>query len=665
MESIFTPFKIGNCEIKNRVVLCPMGIHSSRLCNSDGSYTDTAIDYFVRRAEGGTGLIVTGVMQVQDMFELFPNKANVSKAGKEYVQQMKKLADGCHKYGAKVFVQLSSGFGRVGAPIGIKGELIAAGNDMPNVWVPSQKHRALTVEEIHKYIEGFAHGAKCVKESGCDGVEIHAVHEGYLLDQFSISYFNNRTDEYGGSLENRLRFAREVVEAIKKACGNDFPVMLRYSVKSYIKGFNDGALPGEKFVEAGRDYDESKKVIKLLEDYGYDAFDCDNGTYDSWYYPHPPVYMPDACNLEDVKLIKKCVTKPVICAGKMGNPKYAAESISKGEIDAVGLARPLLCDPDWTKKVQKNDIEDIRPCISCQVGCLGRLVTTGGDMTCALNPTCCHEKELQFDKAPKSLKIVIVGGGIGGMEAARVSALRGHNVELFEKSDHLGGVFVPAASMTFKHEERRLIKWYERQMKINNVNVHLNTEATVENIKALNPDHVIVATGATTRYLKGIEGCENSNVIYAVDALNNRKSIGQNVVIIGAGLTGIEMAYELSKEGKKVQVVEMKNSYLDMPDLCMANAQMLKQIVKYYQIPVHLSSTLTKITPNSVEWTANNEKKSAPADTVIVSIGYISNKKLSEQLNEAGLKPHLIGDADHVSNLLGAIHSAYRLAYKL
>lgn len=661
---LFQPMKIAGIEVKNRVVMVAMGIHSKRLVNHDGSYTDDGNNYFIERAKGGVGLIVTGAMQVQSMFEVSHDDTNIARAGQEYIDQMRPLTDGVHQYGSKIVIQLTAGSGRTSPPGLTTGEPISAGDNMPNVWKPDIIHRALTKDEIKVYIDGFAKGAKVAKEAGFDGVEIHAVHEGYLLDQFATGCFNNRTDEYGGSIENRLRFAKEILEAIKGSCGEDFPVLMRYSVRSMLKGFNDGALPGEEYDEFGRDLEESKKVAKYLVEIGYDALDCDNGTYDSWFWPHPPVYMPEACNLEDVAAIKKEVDVPVICAGKMGNPDTAEKALEDGKIDAVGLARPLLADPEWVNKIQGGNREDVRPCIGCHVGCLGHLFQ-GKDMCCALNPAVCREKQMEFGAAEKKKKILVVGGGIAGMEAARVSALRGHEVQLVERTDRLGGVFIPASSMSFKKEDRELIKWYERQMNKLGVQVRLNETATENSIAAANADEVIFATGSGERRLGGVEGAGNGNVITAIEALTKQKPIGNNVVIIGAGLTGIETAYDLVLEGKHVELVEMKDKILDMPSLCAANAMMLRQLMKYHKIPVYLNAKVDRIEEKEVVLTAPEGEKKLPADTVIVSIGYTSEKSLYEALKEKGTSVHVIGDADKVANLENAIEEAYMLCMKL
>ena len=323
-----------------------------------------------------------------------------------------------------------------------------------NVWNKDIMHREMTKEEIHERVEAFGKLAKMCKDAGIDGVKVHAVHEGYLLDQFAISAMNTRTDEYGGSLENRLRFTCEIIQEIKRVCGKDYPVTVRYSVASKMKGWNQGALPGEDYKEFGRSLEESPKAAQILEAAGCDALNADNGTYDSWYYPHPPVYMPLACNLPECEYIKNFVNIPVICAGRMHDPVSASEAVASGKIDAIGLARPLLADPQWPNKAQAGDLDNIRPCISCHVGCMGEV---------------------------------------------------------------LGGAFIAAAAMDFKEMDRSLLNWYRTQMKNSNVDIRMNTVADQETIAAMNPDEVIIAVGASEKSLP-IKGFEHTvTVVEALD----------------------------------------------------------------------------------------------------------------------------------------------------
>ncbi|MDD3404016.1 MAG: FAD-dependent oxidoreductase [Hespellia sp.] len=675
-SNLFSPVKIGNVEIKNRIAMMPMGVFSPRLMNQDGSYTKDGADYYIERAKGGTGLIITGLVPLPPGH--LPSIVNNVKT---YVENQRYLVEGCHKYGAKVFIQISALSGRSST-----NPADPAPSALPNVFDPSQNNREMTVEEIHQYVEMFATGAKAAKDAGIDGVEIHAVHEGYLLDQFTIAAFNRRTDEYGGSLENRLRFPTEIVQAIKKACGAEYPVSVRYSVYSKTKGFNRGALPGEDYEEFGRDLEESKIVARKLQEAGYDMLDCDNGTYDAWYWPHPPVYMPAACNLADVAELRKAVTIPVICAGRFDDPALADQAIAEGKIDMMGMGRPLLADPDMANKWMEEKEEDIRPCISCHFGCLARIfqidyVAKGTkDISCALNPRCAMENHYNITPAQQKKKVAVVGGGIAGMEAARVCALRGHEVDLYEKTDVLGGVFIPAAAFSFKEHDRRLIEWYRKQIKDANVNVLLNTEFGKEDTEKY--DEVFVATGASERKLS-TEGFDSPQVRYAVDVLMNQDIHDQNVVIVGGGLTGCEIAYDLAMKNCNVTIVEQLPEILNVEGLAKANYDMLRDIIDRYDIKVMKNSSVQKYEDGKVsvlETTYNtpniNERaitislqgvqrvtKEIPADTVVVSVGYTANQDLYHAIEADNV--HLIGDADHPANLMFAIWGAYTKALEV
>ena len=460
-EALFTPWKIGNVEIKNRIVMCPMGGTSLfGWFELGGCHFDKeAAKLFIERANNNVGLIIPGIAPLRDTFWgkwLWQNP--------KMFEELKEFMDEIHKTGAKLFIQLTAGMGRSWAitelvaplhrnkftralikPVLDTNHELAAPSPQPNRWAHDIICPEMTKEQIHEIIEAFAKTAKLCRDAGVDGVEVHAVHEGYLLDQFAIEFFNRRTDEYGGNFENRYRFAVEVVKAIKETCGDDYPVSLRYSAVSKMKGFCEGAMPGEDYKEVGRDLEESEKAAKYLQDAGYDMLNADNGTYDSWYWCHPPMYMPQNCNLEEVAHIKKFVDIPVVCAGRM-EPDAGAQAILDGKIDGMGVARQFLTDPEWITKIIEDRIEEIKPCICCHAGCFNfssskghantqDLIDTMGLSRCALNPKTMQSKKYNIKPAKKLKKIAVIGGGIGGMEAAMVCAQRGHKVDLYEKSD--------------------------------------------------------------------------------------------------------------------------------------------------------------------------------------------------------------------------------------
>ncbi len=672
-EHLFSPVKIGKVEVPNRIALLPMGVFSPRLMNKDGSYTKDGADYYIERAKGGTGLIITGLVPLPKNA-----MASILNDPESYVKNQKYLADGIHKYGSKVFIMISALSGRSST-----NPDDPAPSALPNVWNPKRNNREMTKAEIEEYIQGFVIGAKAAKDAGIDGVEIHAVHEGYLLDQFTIRNYNHRQDEYGGSLENRLRFPCEIVKAIKKECGEDFPVSIRYSVKSYTKGFNRGAVPGETFDEFGRDYEESFQVAKMLEEAGYDMLDCDNGTYDAWYWPHPPVYMPKALNLDDVAELRKHVNIPVICGGRFDDPSLADEAIAQGRIDMMGMGRPLLADADRANKFKEGREDDIRPCISCHFGCLARIFQfdekthATKDISCALNPRCGMENHYNITQAKTKKKIAVVGGGIAGMEAARVAALRGHFVDLYEKTDQLGGVFIAASAFEFKEDDRKLLQWYRKQIKDTGVHVLFHTEFKPED--RANYDEVFVATGAHERKLN-TPGFDSPHVRYAVDVLTHQNIENQNVVIIGGGLTGCELAYDLARRNKKVTIVEALPEILNVEGLSAANYNCLKELLRFYHVDVLKYSTVKKYENGKafVETTSLNvpnindramvmslqgvhkTMQEIPVDTIIVSVGYMADQDLYNQIKDEHV--HLLGDAVHPGNLMSAIWGAYTTA---
>lgn len=675
-EALFTPWKIGNVEIKNRIVMCPMGGTSLfGWFELTGCHFDKeAAKLFLERANNNVGLIIPGIAPLRDTFWgkwLWQNL--------KMFEELKSYMEDIHKTGAKLFIQLTAGMGRSWAitdliaplhknkfthalikPVIDTSHELASPSSQKSRWAHDIECPEMTKEQILEIIEAFAKTAKLCKDAGVDGVEVHAVHEGYLLDQFAIEFFNKRTDEYGGSFENRYRFAAEVVKAIKEVCGDDYPVSLRYSVESKMKGFCEGAMPGESYVEVGRNMEESERAAKFLEEAGYDMLNADNGTYDSWYWSHPPMYMPENCNLDDVAHIKNFVNIPVVCAGRM-NAEVGAKAIAEGKIDAVGVARQFLVDPEWVTKLIEDRCEDIKPCICCHSGCFNfssskghantqDLSDTMGLSRCALNPETMQSKKYHVEPAKKIKKIAVVGGGIGGMEAAILLARRGHKVTLFEKSDKLGGVFIAAAAPSFKEKDKALIAWYIREIKKYPIEVKLNTE--IKDISDLDADEIVIATGAKAKKVP-IPGVENA--IEAIDYLLGNKTYGDNVIIIGGGLTGCEIAYDLYLKGKKPTIVEIQDDLITAKGVCLANTSFLRDFFKTNKVPVYLETSVVKIgKQNVVLKDKDNKTISVDSDSVILSVGYTPTPLVTK-----GKHIHVIGDANNVGNLRTVIWGAW------
>ena len=679
LNPLFTPWKIGNVEIKNRIVLCPMGGTSLFGWMRPNGFDETAANFFLERAKHDVGLIIPGIAPLKD-----PILGRWLYKNKKMFKRLKPFMDDIHKEGSKLFVQLTAGFGRSFAitkplvlllkckPLGWlckpfinASYLTASPSELPSRWDESIKCRQMTVKEIKKIIEAYAKTAKLCKDAGVDGVEVHAVHEGYLLDQFTTKYTNFRKDEYGGSFENRYRFAVEVVKAIKAICGEDYPVSLRYSVTSKTKGFCSGALPGESFHEVGRDMEESEKAAKYLEDAGYDMLNADNGTYDAWYWAHPPAYMPNNCNLEDVAHIKKFVNIPVVAAGKM-EPLVAAKAIKDGDIDAMGVARQFLTDHAWVSKLKDGHPEDIKPCILCHNACFDMAHYKGvandeslkevkSMARCALNPMTMNRKPYNLKRTKHPKKVAVIGGGIGGMEAALVLKLKGHTPIIYEKSNHLGGVWVEASNPSFKERDKELLEWYIREIRKNGIEVHLNHE--VKAIDDLGADEVIIATGAKANKLR-VPGNE-----FAIDAIEylDGKKVGKEVVVIGGGLTGCEIAYDLHLKGKKPIIIEMKNDLMAQKGLCLANSSYLRDYFKWQNVPVHLETKVLAIAKDYVEiLNVDGKKMKIPCDDVISCIGYHPAPILKKSRHV-----HIIGDAKEVGNLRTVIWGAWDVCSRI
>ena len=657
-KNLFTPVKIGSVTLKNRFALAPMG--PLGLADAEGGFNQRGIDYYTERAKGGTGLIITGVtfsdceVETQSM----PNCPNSTYNPVHFIRTSKEMTERVHAYGSKIFLMMSAGFGRVTIPTNLGEFPPVAPSAIPHRWL-DKICRPLTKEEIHSIVKSFGDGAYHAKRGGFDGVEIHAVHEGYLLDQFAISMFNQRTDEYGGSLENRLRFAREVVEEIKSRCGQDFPVVLRFSLKSMIKDWREGALPGEIFEEKGRDIEEGLETAKLLVQYGYDALDTDVGTYDAWWWNHPPMYQKKGLFRPYCKMVKEAVDVPVLCAGRMDNPEMASEAVEAGECDIVSLGRPLLADPDYVNKLRAGKWEQIRPCISCQEGCMGR-VQEFSMINCAVNPKAARERVIAYEPILKSRRVMVVGGGAAGCEAARVLAVRGHKPELFEKGDRLGGNLIPGGAPDFKEDDLALAHWYEVQLQNLKVPVHFHTCVDRDMVLAGNYDAVIIAAGSRP---KVFSLGDDERVYPAAQVLTGEKDCGDTTVVVGGGLVGCETALWLAEQGKNVTIVETLDRLMAVNGpLCHANKDMLERLLPYHGVKAITSARVTGYRGGILHASCGGEEREIACDSVILAVGYQEEDSLYRQLEFDVPELYLLGDARKVSNIMYAIWDAFEVA---
>lgn len=655
-EELFKPFKIGNVEIKNRICMAPMFPAGS--VDDNKFYTDVTIGYYEERAKGGVGLIFTGCNYLNTGLEIADTYKSPFACPDTFRMQTKKLADTIHKYGCKLFVQMQLGGGRTAVPATLTEGAPVAPSLVKNRWDPSVECRELTIEEVHKIIEATIEAAVLCKQAGADGVDINGVKGGYLGDQFATAAFNHRTDEYGGDLEGRVRLMVEIIQGIKERCGQNFPVTTRLGTKSHMKAERQGQLPGEEYTEYGRDIKESVEIGKILEKVGFDGIIFGTGTYDSLYWLYPPMYMQDGCYLEEARVLKEELNIPIICPGKISEPALANNAVKDGLVDAIAIGRGLIADPEWPNKVKCGKDEDIRPCIYCNNGCLAR-VFAGLNIQCTVNSDvfCERKASEKYRKADKIKNVAIIGGGIAGMEAARVAAIRGHNVTIYEMNDRLGGLILAAAVPEFKKCDRKLLKWFERQMEVVGVKCRFNLKLNAEEVLSLDADEIVIATGSRSKMLS-IQGGNLKSVMSATDVLMGKKLQGKKVVLIGGGQVGCETAIWLQEKGYEVCVVENRDELMlggsePMPQ---PNKDMLTDLLTFHHISVYLGMTVKEITENSVLITGKNCDVVLDADNVVISIGFNSNDDLYKKVYSAtDKKVWLLGDAKTPGNIMLAI----------
>lgn len=649
---LFQPLKIGSVTLKNRFCMAPMGMTQN--INQYGGFTEEGVEYMTERAKGGFGLLITGALFADIEFDP-PALPSPLTNSPNYISHNIILTDRVHSYGTKIFAQMSMGSGR-NIPGGY------APSAIPTFYVPDQNAPALTKEQIKKKIDYVAKASAVARAAGFDGVEMHAMHWGYLLDEFAMSICNKRTDEYGGCLENRMRVAKELIEAVKRECGADFPVTMRLGLKSYIKGFHKASLTGEE--EAGRTLEEGIRIAQLLESFGYDALNVDAGVYDSFYYAAPPMYMPRGFMLELSEKAKEAVSIPILTGGgRLDDPDMCEKAIADGQMDAVVFGRAALADPYFPKKVEMGHPERIRPCIACNQACIGGALT-GRDVCCAVNPTATRELTYGIHKTFEPKKIAVVGGGVAGMEFARTAKRRGHIVELYEKSDRLGGHLISGGSHAFKSEVMRLNKWYQNELKELDVPVHMNSPLNAEDIKKLGVDAAVFAIGSTP-VMPRIEGIDHPKTVSCVDALTGAREVGNKVIVVGGGLVGCEVALDLAQHGKKVTVVERMNEILPPVSsmIPLMNRMMLIDLLEHHKVNVITGHGICAVNDEgAVIQGEGKEAETLPADNVIIAIGFRPTASMAAKLQGSGIETYEIGDGRKVGTIMSSIGDAYEVA---
>ena len=644
------PLQIGRLTIKNRFCMAPIGGGQHHL--PGGGLKDETIQYLVERAKGGFGLIFTGAIAADGTVDPYTGVGpTILQNPDAFKMTATELNERAGAYGTKIFAQITMGLGR----------------NYPNLPAPSSVHvfrhpgevsPELTRDQIKSKIESVVKASKIAKDSGFSGVEVHSIHWGYLLDQFALSMMNHRTDEYGGSLENRLRAAKEILEGIKQECGSDFPVSMRLGLKTFVKGFEQASLTGEE--EIGRTLEEGIEIAKLLESYGYDCLNVDTGIYDSFYYACPPMYMAKGYLVELAAKAKEAVNIPILAGGRMNEADIAEKAIRDGKIDAVVLGRAALADSEYPNKVLTGHTEKIRPCIACNQGCITRL-QQGKQPTCAVNPAAMREVRYALRPCVQPKKVVVVGGGVAGMEAARTAAMRGHKVSLYEKNESLGGNLIPGGSHSFKKEVRELNAWYQNELKALPVEVHTGENVTAGQLRNMDADVIILAAGSVPVMPK-VPGIDDKKVIGCMEAFAHPEKVGQKVIVIGGGLVGCEMALDYAQDGKEVTVVEALPKILSagIPSP-IPNGQMIPDLFEHHHVTVLENHRLSAVEDGRVILESDGQKKALDADSVVIAVGFRPVPSMAQELQGCGAVVYEIGDGQKVSTILHAVWDGYEV----
>ena len=640
-KKLFRPIEIGSMRIRNRLVVPPMAMG---LSNEDSSVSQNTIDYYTERAKGGFGLIIVEVVAVT------PDAPSIARPlgiwSDDYIKGYKDLVDSVHEHGAKIAFQIFHA-GRQTYPSNIGNQQPISCSPIPCP-VCRVMPREMTTCEVYEMVDKFIEAAVRCKKAGADAVEIHAAH-GYLIAQFLSDYSNKRVDEFGGSFENRIRFPRLIVQGIRKALGNDYPIIFRIS--------------GEELVPGGRKIIETAAICRAMEDVGVDAMHITAASYGSINWIIQPSDMPLGVLAHMSDEVKRSVNVPVIAVGRINDPNIAETIIDTGRADMTAIGRQSIADPHFPNKVLTGKLDEIAPCIACNQGCLGELFA-GEKGSCVVNPFSARGIAKWPPKpVKKAKKVIVAGGGPGGLLCAWVSAMRGHDVTLIEKENELGGAFLVASYPIGKGDLTKPIRYYKVMCEKYGVKIRLNTEVTADLIKAEKPDVVVLATGGVAS-VPNIKGIKSKAIVKANDVLLGKATVGQKVLIAGGGLIGIETADFLGHYGHEITIVEMKDTVAsDIETLARIS---LMQRMKEYGVTMMTDSTIKEFFADGVTITQDGMTiKLRGFDTVVLALGTDAYNPLEDKIKTLAKNVFVIGDAKSAGMVLKATEEAADVAIKI
>ncbi len=641
-EALFRPIQIGPKKIKNRVVMPAMG---TLYATWNGRVTSRMVEYYRERARGGVGLIVVEYAYVHRSGQVYLGQLGVDRD--TLIGGLAELARVIKEEGAVVALQLFHG-GRLSFPAATGSIPLAPS---PITSVEGILPKALNPAEIAFLEQAFVDGAMRARMAGFDAIELHMGH-GYLIHSFLTPLANNREDRYGGNLTNRARFALEVLEKVRKAVGNDYPVMCKLSASDYMEG--------------GLSLEEVQTFAKWLEAAGISAITVSGGyKNETDQMVTPPMALPRGFRAELAHQVKRTVSIPVISVGRINEPSVANRIIEEGKADMVAIGRALLADPQWPIKVEKGLTNEICHCIACNQGCIGRIIS-GLPITCLSNPAVGREEQFRLQPAPQRKKVVVIGGGPGGLTAARIAALREHRVVLVEKGSKLGGRLAVATIPPYKEEINSLVSYLVSEISRLGVEVLLGTKATADLIEQIGGDEIILASGAVPVIPTGVLPGQD-NILLADDVLHDPSPVGERVAIIGGGMVGLETAEFLIDRHREVIVIEMGE--VIAPDL---NERVRKLLLdRLWSRPIDiLLKTLFK-TYLSKERTMVVEREGivehlTSIENVVVAMGYRSETcQLLDDLTHLSIPITVIGDAVRARSALEAIREGFEIGYSV